>query len=202
MSSDIGPSDPTIDRRTLLKAGAWTTPVVMLATAVPASAASNSATGELIFTNLSYYWRFDDSGVVLGLTANTTVGFLGGTGTITSITLVVRIENADDQYQVGGVPVILRGAPAWTVVGTGTAIQVGGVPWIEYTFLWTGTLVSIAYTDLLEATVPLTVPIPTPPLPEGSAWTARASAPGNPGVLPATDNGTGVEFEDRRPVTP
>ena len=87
-----------------------------------------------------------------------------GTGTLTTIALVITIENADGQYLVGGAPTIVRGAPAWTASGPGVAIDVGGVAWIEYTFVWEGTLVSIGYTDLIKAIVPLTVPLLHPRL--------------------------------------
>ena len=131
MNDDFAPSDPSFDRRALLKAAAWTTPVLLLAAPAPAAAASGGATGQLSFTNVNYYWSYGDGGVI-GLAANTTVGFdEGGTGTLTTIALVIRIENADGQYLVGGVPIILLGAPAWTASGPGVAIDVGGVAWIR-----------------------------------------------------------------------
>ena len=83
MSSDIQHPKKTIDRRTLLKAGAWSTPAIIAMTALPGAAASGgTATGKLDFTNVSYYWAYGPGGAVVGLTANTTVGFKhGGTGT-------------------------------------------------------------------------------------------------------------------------
>ena len=201
MSSDIQHPKKTIDRRTLLKAGAWSTPAIIAMTALPGAAASGgTATGKLDFTNVSYYWAYGDGGVV-GLTANTTVGFKhGGTGTITSIQLMVQIENANGTYLVGGEPRILLGAPAWTVSQVGTTIvDRKGREWIQYSFLWTGTLVPIGYTALLEATVPLTEPHPGGP-PAGSKWLLIASAPNDANVKPGARAGSGREFEDRGPA--
>lgn len=202
MSSDIQHPKKTIDRRTLLKAGAWAAPVIVLSTAAPAAAASGTATGKLDFTNVSYYWAYGPGGVV-GLTANTTVGFKhGGTGTITSILLMVQINNANGTYLVGGKPAILLGAPGWTVSQVGTTIvDRHRVPWIQYGFLWTGTLVPIGYTALLEATFPLAEAHPNGP-PAGSKWLVIASAPSEPNVKPAAQAGNGREFVDRGPVTP
>ncbi|WP_243075672.1 hypothetical protein [Microbacterium sp. SS28] len=199
MSDHTTDSAGTIDRRTLLRAGAWAAPVIVIAATAPAAAASNAtASGELTFTNLSYYWSYGDGGLITGLTANTTVGFApGGSGTIDSITLVISIENADDQYLVGGVPVLRQGGPRWNAAGGGVTVDVGGVAWIRYTFLCTGPVTPGTFTPLLEATVPLTVGHPSaPPV---SPWTAIASAPGG-SVQPATGQGTGAEFLDLGPT--
>ena len=204
MSSDIQHPKKTIDRRTLLKAGAWSAPAIIAMTALPGAAASGgTATGKLDFTNVSYYWAYGAGGAVVGLTANTTVGFKhGGTGTITSILLMVQINNANGAYLVGGTPTIRLGAPGWSVSQVGTTI-VGrhGVPWIQYSFLWTGTLVPIGYTALLEATVPLATPFPSTP-PAGSRWLVIASAPNEPDVKPAASAGSGRDFVDRGPTAP
>ncbi|WP_394554469.1 hypothetical protein ACDF64_07405 [Agromyces sp. MMS24-JH15] len=191
MSDTTGDAAATIDRRTLLKAGAWTAPVLVLATATPAAAASGTASGALTFTNLTYDWVSGDGGSFVGLRANTNVGFYTNpVGTVSAVVLVIEIENADGIFQVGGVPVLdPQSVPGWAATGGGVAIDVGGVPWIRYTFTWTGALTPFNATGLLLATVPLSSP-QTPPV-RAHAWTAVATAPNDPGVGPATGGGSG-----------
>ena len=54
---DFEDAPPAIGRRSVLRAGAWAAPVLVLATAAPAAAASVAPTGTLVFNNLTRYWR-------------------------------------------------------------------------------------------------------------------------------------------------
>lgn len=202
MGTDAEPGTPAIDRRTLLKAGAWAPPVILLSLPAPAAAASVTATGQLNFTNLSYYWAYDATGGIVGLTANTRVIFTGpgATGTVTAITMVVTIQNPTELYLAGATPTILMGAPDWKASGPAETVIINNASWIRYTFAWTGVLAPNESTVVIEATVPLTTRQSTTPA--GSPWTITASAPGAPGVAPATGAGLGTEFEDRGPITP
>jgi signal peptidase I len=149
-----------------------------------------SATGKLLFNNLSYYWAYGTGGVV-GLSANTSVQFSEGTGTITKITFVTTIDNTGGLYLVGGMPVLDPSSTNWAADGPGKA---NGTD-IVYTFIWTGALAPYGTTSTLVATVPLSTVHPTPPA--GSRhWTAVASAPG---VTSATGSGVSTDFDDVSP---
>ena len=58
----------------MLRAGAWAAPVLVLATAAPAAAASIAPTGTFVLNNLSWSRRYGEGGVV-GVQANESVRF-------------------------------------------------------------------------------------------------------------------------------
>ena len=95
----------------------------------------------------------------------------------------------DDQYLVGGAPVLIAGSPEWEAAGVGETVTNAGGTWIRYMFTWTGSLTPNASTAILEASVPFTEPLQNPP--ETSRWIIIATADG---VKPATGEGTSATF--------
>src|SRR4051812_910081 len=81
-----------MDRRQLLRAGAWAAPVIVLATASPASAASTDPY-ELVLDGTNFNFGWSSSGQRTGIVGSTQVRvvFHPDAATITGITLVVQL---------------------------------------------------------------------------------------------------------------
>lgn len=95
MSIDAPETDratAAIHRRQLLKIGAWAAPVIVLATALPAAAASGDVI-DLRFTtsSLFYTWGTTASTGIGGTFTITPAQTAGSGSTVTSMTLVVAV---------------------------------------------------------------------------------------------------------------
>lgn len=137
-----------VDRRTLVRAGVWTVPVVAVAAAAPALAASGSGTPVLQLNSLSLYGAdYDPKGKAQTAESQTSVqnvwqnGAANGGPTLTLVTLTVTYQNKDD----GGVPTLVDG----------TGWSFASVSGSTYTFLWSGTLTPAGSTPTMTWRVPL-----------------------------------------------
>jgi len=136
--------DHTLDRRKLLKVGAWAAPVVVLAAAVPAASASGAMT--LSFEESNFFYT-SNAAEFTGVGAAIKVKLAhstGSGGSVNPLTMVVKIGSAGLQ-QV---------AP--TITGSGWT---GGAPAVEgdrfvYTFTYAGGLTAGGSTSGLLFTVP------------------------------------------------
>lgn len=142
------PARRGIDRRSVVRAGVWTVPVVTLATAAPAFAASN-AKGELKFDTFNVFPTDFSGGDPTKLESQIQVQnkFVSGGPTVTSLTVLVTYP---DSRTNGAAPSIVSG-PGWTF---GSAMK-SGSNWV-YSFVWTGTLAPSASTPPMDYKVPLT----------------------------------------------
>jgi hypothetical protein len=144
------PAAPTrqLDRRTVVRTGAWSVPVLSLAVAAPALAAS-AAKGTLKFDTFNVFGA-DYNGKGKPTTAQSQVQvqnvFTTGGPTLTSVAVAVtypgsRVDGAAPQAVTGS---------GWTS-GSATA---SGSDWV-YTFVWAGSLASSSSTSTLSYKVPL-----------------------------------------------
>jgi hypothetical protein len=124
---------PGIDRRTVLKAGVWTAPAIVLATSTPAFAVVSGEQGEIRFTNVTAWIE------------GTALDFQGIAGTtqfqatwsataqvVTSATLTITVPSAGMLVEN---PTVTVGGSQWTAAG---ASALGDD--IVYTFLWAGSI--------------------------------------------------------------
>jgi len=147
-ASDGGRSLPVrgLDRRQLLRAGAWATPVVLIAAATPAASASPipAVPIEIPWAGVHFRWEDPDTtGVPSRLQVVTTVQVSARGETppgrdVTQLMLSLRMEGTDgfSDALLAAVPVFVS-TPSfpWTHLAT-TAN--GAI--ITFDFLWTGTL--------------------------------------------------------------
>lgn len=120
-NTPTGSPERGIDRRQLLKAGAWAAPVLLVTVAAPAASASNEQGAQLIFENFTPYFSDDGAGHRTGITVNTgvRVGYdnsgPGYTGfDVGNVSL--RIELPAAWFTTASTVTILAGA--WTQMGT------------------------------------------------------------------------------------
>src|SRR4051812_20228255 len=98
-SLPVSSSDNTprrgIDRRQLLRSGVWAAPVLLLATPAPASAASAGPfTLRLLGPEMFFSWNESGQRTAVRGTASVDVVFNAAAGTISGISLVVRVSAA------------------------------------------------------------------------------------------------------------
>ena len=139
--------DHTIDRRKLLKVGAWAAPVVVLAAAVPAAGASGTAA--LSFApgaNLFYTWGSTAVSGIGGTVAVKLDHTSGSGGSATPVTVVISVDAAG----------LAAGVPAQVVSGSGWATAGVAGPTngrMSYTFTYAPALAAGASTATLVFSV-------------------------------------------------
>lgn len=189
-SFDVDESEGAgISRRSMLTAGAWSVPVIVMASASPAAAVSAPIVGALRFTGFPIWFDWDDSGHRTGIDGCTTV-FLEGDpgGTVGPVTLVVSVPATGMSTAT---PVIEESPTSWVAQ---PGVVSGGL--IEYTFTWGGTLTAggAAYTGIItfnlhcEAGVNLIPPISW----SGVAMAAGAESGATSGSLTGLSDATAL----------
>jgi len=146
--NSAAPPRRPIDRRSVIRAGAWTVPVVSLAVAAPALAAS-STRGTLKFDTFNVFGAdYNNKGKPTSAQSQVQVQnvFTAGGPTLTSVTVLVtypasRVDGTAPQSVTGS---------GWSF---GSATQ-SGTTWI-YSFVWVGTLAPSHSTSALSYKVPL-----------------------------------------------
>lgn len=139
----------TLDRRQLLKAGAWAAPVIVLATAAPAAATSptdaNTPWNSTVLT--SSLW-----GLTVGGNPNNTQYFSGidgnaypaikgkqGAPAVNSIVLTITVPKAGMRAEK---PTVRADSPGWSPSTPG---YVEHADTIDYVFLWSGAQAAQSY---------------------------------------------------------
>jgi hypothetical protein len=139
------PARRGIDRRSVVRAGVWTVPVVTLATAAPAFAAVSGATkGTLQFDTLNLFGAdYDDKGKPTSLQSQVQVQnvYTAGGPTLTNLSLFVTYSDARVD---GDAPQAVTGT-GWTF---GSVTKTNG-GWI-YSFVWVGSLATSQSTPQLS----------------------------------------------------
>ena len=130
---------PTLDRRQLLRAGAWAAPVVLIAAATPAAAASVTV-AQLGFTyfEASYVWGYNPD-VFLGIRGSTSVSYTVNSGpapALTSVTLTLRVRSQGMLAQPPTASTVVDEKPGVWTAGAGSVN--GGIA--TYLFTWAGEL--------------------------------------------------------------
>lgn len=146
--NSAAPPRRPIDRRSVIRAGAWTVPVVSLAVAAPALAAS-ATKGTLKFDTFNVFGAdYNNKGKPTSAQSQVQVQnvFTAGGPTLTSVTVLVtypasRVDGTAPQSVTGS---------GWSF---GSATQ-SGTTWI-YSFVWVGTLAPSHSTSALSYKVPL-----------------------------------------------
>ena len=146
--NSAAPPRRPIDRRSVIRAGAWTVPVVSLAVAAPALAAS-ATKGTLRFDTFNVFGAdYNNKGKPTSAQSQVQVQnvFTAGGPTLTSVTVLVtypasRVDGTAPQSVTGS---------GWSF---GSATQ-SGTTWI-YSFVWVGTLAPSHSTSALSYKVPL-----------------------------------------------
>jgi hypothetical protein len=142
------PARRGIDRRSVVRAGVWTVPVVTLATAAPAFAVSVTK-GKLQFDTFNIFGaNYDSKGKPTTVQSQIQVQnvYAPSGPTLTTVTVLVTYPNGRVD---GAAPQAVTGT-GWTF---GSATN-GGGDWI-YSFVWTGSLPSSHSTPPLSYKVPL-----------------------------------------------
>lgn len=175
-----------LDRRQLLKAGVWAAPVLVLTTAVPASAASVTPTDVILRFTHAYAFYAWDAGHKTGLTVTTKVEADSQMGTsTTSVTLVFTVEALG--LSTTAAPSIATGGPAWT--STGPAVANGSS--LVFTFLWAGNIPAFGNTGEIRFTLAGDANSLDGVVNKG--WTALATSPG---ATSATASGSTLRATD------
>lgn len=142
-------SDPRpIDRRTIVRTGAWSVPVLSLAVAAPALAASTSK-GKLKFDTFNVFGAdYNSKGKPTSAQSQIQVQnqFTAGGPTLTSVTVLVTYPGSRVD---GDAPLAVTGS-GWSF---GSATQ-SGSNWV-YSFVWSGSLATSHSTSTLSYKVPL-----------------------------------------------
>jgi hypothetical protein len=142
------PAPRPLDRRSVVRAGAWTVPVVSLAVAAPALAASVTK-GKLQFDTFNVFGAdYNSKGKPTSAQSQVQVQnvFTPGGPTLTTVTVLVTYSGSRVS---GDAPQSVTGS-GWAF-GSATA---SGTSWV-YSFVWTGTLTSSHSTSTLSYKVPL-----------------------------------------------
>ena len=146
--NSAAPPRRPIDRRSVIRAGAWTVPVVSLAVAAPALAAS-ATKGTLKFDTFNVFGAdYNNKGKPTSAQSQVQVQnvFTAGGPTLTSVTVLVTYPGSRVD---GTAPQSVTGS-GWSF---GSATQ-SGTTWI-YSFVWVGTLAPSHSTSALSYKVPL-----------------------------------------------
>ncbi|MGC4112121.1 MAG: hypothetical protein QM747_17245 [Nocardioides sp.] len=137
-----------LDRRALVRAGVWSVPVISVAAAAPAFAATSTTGTPTLQLNWLSIYGADYTGSKAGSAESQTAvqnvwqnSAVNGGPTLTQITLTVTYQNKND----GDAPSLVSGT-GWTF---------GSVTGSTYTFLWTGVLAPGGSTPTLTWRVPL-----------------------------------------------
>jgi hypothetical protein len=142
------PARRQLDRRSVVRAGVWTVPVVSLAAAAPALAAS-ATKGTLTFDTFNVFGAdYNNKGKPTSAQSQIQVQnvFTAGGPTLSTLSVFVTYPGS----RVTGVaPQSVTGS-GWTF-GSATA---SGTDWV-YSFVWTGTLATSHSTSTLSYKVPL-----------------------------------------------
>ncbi|QWT23572.1 hypothetical protein KPL76_12815 [Subtercola sp. PAMC28395] len=134
MSDEIGSADsetgPSLQRRQLLKAGAWAVPVIAVAAASPAARASNNGI-VLVFNHLAawYLWTGGDK---TGMGMSTSVQATGSGTSTGDVTVTITTDSAG---LLPVAPIFESPSTGWSNVSQG----INGTK-IAFTFLWPGPL--------------------------------------------------------------
>lgn len=142
--SDVQPdggAPGAVSRRTVLRAGAWAAPVIVLAAGVPAASASLNK--ELWFTNFSLWYDWNSSGQRTAIAGNTTVGLRGDPTAITTLVTVVITVPAAGMSETATIDDPLTN---WVFVEAALSEDSQSM---TYTFTWTGTLLPDKFTSML-----------------------------------------------------
>jgi|tagenome__1003787_1003787.scaffolds.fasta_scaffold20782072_2 hypothetical protein len=145
---DAAPTQRPIDRRSVVRAGAWTLPVVSLAVAAPALAASVTK-GTLTFDTFNVFGAdYNNKGKPTSAQTQIQVQnvFTPGGPTLASVTVLVTYPGSR-----------VTGSAPTAVTGNGWAFgsaSASGSNWV-YSFVWTGTLTTSHSTSTLSYQVPL-----------------------------------------------
>lgn len=167
-----------LDRRTVMRAGVWSVPVVSLATAAPVMAASTPVKGSLRFNFFNVY------GAAYNTAGHATTAHSGlsvqneyvANGPVLS-TVTVTVSYADTKV-TGAVPTVVTGS-GWSYVSKTHASG----KW-TYTFLYTGAVASGGSTSQLEFEVKLKT------VPAGSMTLSAAAVGTNVTAAAASATGT------------
>jgi len=141
-------AEVTIDRRRVLQGAAWATPALVLATAVPAAAASQPVLGTPVLSNVSAY---QDASNLYGTGLVTYLGDGSGPADhpITGVTLRIAVP-------IGRVP---AGSAVGTRTGTNwsTAVRTQDASYVYFTYTYSVALSEANPTStLLSVTLPKT----------------------------------------------
>ncbi|MGU3645886.1 hypothetical protein ACLBXX_13035 [Microbacterium sp. C23T] len=176
--------DHTIDRRKLLKVGAWAAPVVVLAAAVPAAAASGT-TQLSVTAGATLFYTWTDT-TPTGIGGAVTLGLAhtaGSGGSATPVSIVVSVDASG--LAAANAPTVVSGA-GWTPAGVSGPTNGR----LNYTFTYAPSLAAGGSTATLVFVVPAATgfsQIST------RSWTIAASGTGvNATVSGATATGTVV----------
>jgi hypothetical protein len=137
-----------LDRRTVVRTGAWSVPVLSLALAAPALAAS-ATTGKLAFDTFNVFGADHNSkGKPTAAQSQLQVqnAYTAGGPTLTSVVVAVTYSGSRVD---GTAPQAVTGS-GWTF-GSASA---SGSNWV-YTFVWAGSLATSQSTSTLSYKVPL-----------------------------------------------
>lgn len=144
------PGRRPLDRRTVVRVGAWSVPVVSLAAAAPALAASTT-TGTLKFDTFNVFGAdYNGAGKATTLQSQIQVQnvFVAGGPTVSTLTVLVTYPGSRVD---GSAPTHVSGS-GWTFASATPS----GSSWV-YSFVWTGTLATSHSTSTLTYRVPLSV---------------------------------------------
>lgn len=164
---------PGIDRRQLLTAGVWAAPVIVLATAAPAAAAS-PLPSSLVFNDLGAWIVPGPSGTVLGQIDGTTsvrVEYAQGAEHVTSMTVVITVSAIEGL--VATTPTVKPSSSGGTWEGVSGVVSGEST---VYTFTWVGELTPSQGQTQLDFTLPGDNASPTEVI-RGKQLTAIVSAP-------------------------
>ena len=115
-----------ISRRRVLHAAVWAAPIIVIAQAAPATAASTVPAS--IALGGASATRFDPEATTSRVEATAQVVQTAGTAVVTSIT--VRFEFTSTLVSASQTPTVLEGA-GWTLLTSGTAV---GITYFTYTY--------------------------------------------------------------------
>jgi hypothetical protein len=137
-----------LDRRTVVRTGAWSVPVLALAVAAPAVAGSADK-GTLTFDTFNVYGAdYNTKGKPTAAQSQVQVQNVYTPGGPTLTSVVVAVTYSGSRVD-GSAPQAVTGS-GWTF-GSATA---SGSDWV-YTFVWTGSLAQSRSTSTLTYNVPL-----------------------------------------------
>jgi hypothetical protein len=137
-----------IDRRTVVRAGVWTVPVIAVATTAPALAAASAGHQLLIFNNFTVNGADYASGKPTTIETNFSLRtqWMANAPALTGITVQVSFP---DSRVTGGPATIVTGS-GWTVATPSHS----GSSW-TYTLLWSGSLPNASSTPGVYVRAPL-----------------------------------------------
>lgn len=173
--------DHTIDRRKLLKVGAWAAPVVVLAAAVPAASASGASALSFAPGAMAYTWGTTSGSGVAGIGGEFPIALTQTTGTNGAAKNITVIVTVGSQGLAATAPQVPAGwsASAGTIAGNNLvftfihtgAISAGGATPPTLTF-------TLAPATAATATAPSSIDPSTPRI-----WSASVSGTSDTGTV-------------------